>query len=405
MVQYIYFVKCPNCEDEPFDFFDDAKAFALGCLGSKPIITQTEVCRNDFGECTDSKELGTVWSWEDMMQDIPADDSAVSVFNKEDLVDYDPDHDAEFDALDNSLDCVPDNFRKPIPAGMTIEALVEEMEENEDNVECVCCNELFPKEDCVHDEKHGWICPECQEEAVECTWCEELFDKSECRKEVDLGWLCGRCEAAIKSRGETLTFIENESFVRDPFDHHDPEYSEEEAADYTAYLIDRAKEASFDTAVGELSEALSNRNVIELEYHDLEAHMQYNHRMDHLSGPGYPDGGFDMPIFDEWEGTTEYTYEADADDVALYIAENLLTEEDVVEVSGGLEALENDDALYDSFMEANLDRLVAKYEKEILAYFRSYAEDDCQQEINRGNFTPTEFNDYIDDEDGRWLLW
>jgi hypothetical protein len=60
---------------------------------------------------------------------------------------------------------------------MTIEQLVEEMEENEDTVEC--------------------------------TWCEELFDKSECRKEVDLGWLCSRCEMAIKSRGETLTFREN----------------------------------------------------------------------------------------------------------------------------------------------------------------------------------------------------
>jgi hypothetical protein len=60
---------------------------------------------------------------------------------------------------------------------MTIEELVEEMEENEDTVEC--------------------------------TWCNDLFDKSECRKEVDLGWLCSRCEMAIKSRGETLTFREN----------------------------------------------------------------------------------------------------------------------------------------------------------------------------------------------------
>jgi hypothetical protein len=74
--------------------------------------------------------------------------------------------------------------RKPIPEGMTIEQLVEEMEENEDTVECA--------------------------------WCEELFDKSDCRYEVGaggpddgLGWLCSRCEMAIKSRGETLTFREN----------------------------------------------------------------------------------------------------------------------------------------------------------------------------------------------------
>jgi hypothetical protein len=304
MVQYIYFVKCPNCEDETFDLFDDAKSFALGCLSKQPVITQTEVCRNDFGECIDHCDLGTVWSWEDMMTEA---EPTKSVFTKDDLGPWMDDEDPEFDNIDNSidfvpetseisaLDNVPDNFRKPlteskrdpfheaifeaieyltefsdifpvpknigagtwkelkddinyglssdfeiaeiimeyldkdlaisrkhpemfeddpqseltletynrlkraydravaaykadhaedfeescrkpIPEGMTIEQLVEEMEENEDTVEC--------------------------------TWCEELFDKSECRKEVDLGWLCSRCEMAIKSRGETLTFRE-----------------------------------------------------------------------------------------------------------------------------------------------------------------------------------------------------
>ena len=227
MIQYIYIVKCPNCEDEHFDFFDDAKSFALGCLGSKPVINQVEVCRNDFGECTDSSDLGNIWSWEDEIELSDAEPAA-SVFTKDDLVAYD-DEDPEFAALDNSvdfepveepadgpealveptaLDAAPDNFRKPIPEGMTIEQLVEAMEENEDTVECVCCQELYPKEDCKYDEKHGWICPDCQDRVVECTWCEELYDRSECRYEVDLGWLCDRCEAAIKSRGETLTFRE-----------------------------------------------------------------------------------------------------------------------------------------------------------------------------------------------------
>ena len=229
MIEYIYFVKCPSCEhweDEHFSFFNDAKDFALSCLSNKPIITQIEVCRNDFGECTDSKDLGTIWSWEDI-ENITDDEPAVSVFTRDDLEDL-GEEDPEFAALDNSLDfepepaaepaqapaeptaldAKPDNFRKPIPADMTIEQLVEAMEENEDTVECVCCQELHPKEDCKHDEKHGWICPDCADEVVECTWCEELYDRSQCRYEVDLGWLCDRCEAAIKSRGETLTFRE-----------------------------------------------------------------------------------------------------------------------------------------------------------------------------------------------------
>ena len=49
------------------------------------------------------------------------------------------------------------------------------------------------------------------EEVVACGWCGEEYPKSECRHEKDLGYLCHSCEAAIKSRGETLEFIENES--------------------------------------------------------------------------------------------------------------------------------------------------------------------------------------------------
>lgn len=215
MIQYIYFLKCPNCDDEPFEFFDEARASALGCLGSKPIITQVEVNRNDFGECVDSRDLGTIWSWEDEAK-VTDEEPAVAIFTKGDFDNYNPDHDEEFDSLDNSveyepaseLDFAPDNFRKPIPDGMTIEQLVEEMEKNEDTVECVGCEELFPKDECFYKEGIGWLCGDCEDRIVKCTWCEELYDKGECRYEVDLGWLCDRCEAAIKSRGETLTFRE-----------------------------------------------------------------------------------------------------------------------------------------------------------------------------------------------------
>jgi hypothetical protein len=208
MLTYIYFVKCPGCEDEHFDFFDEAKEFAMHCLSQKPIITQTEVNRNDFGECTDHCDLGTVWSWEDICTPEKSEDSA---FSKAETIGC-SNCDAEFDNLDNSLDCEPEtsevSFRKPIPEGMTLKELVEEMEESEDEVECSLCNELIPKADCFYDEDEGYICPTCKEETVKCTWCGMYFDPSVCRKEVDLGWLCSRCEMAIKSRGEKLTFEE-----------------------------------------------------------------------------------------------------------------------------------------------------------------------------------------------------
>jgi hypothetical protein len=342
MIQYIYFVKCPDCADKHFDFFDEAKGFALGCLSKKPIITQVEVDRNDFGECTDSNDLGMIWSWEDECKECcpDAEKAGSHILTKADLENV-PECDPEFDALDNSVDTEDDDFRfinndelteasdtdiikqaawcmrnladfyeafmkdsnsaetkklgrvaakklkarfslsgaafddvmlkgyalwknlrsttegfsmklnkdteadfdeinklckeigietvsdldyfaknelerdgtlldklrsyraelgpdfeieesrKPVPEGMTIEQLVEEMEENEDEVEC--------------------------------TWCNELFPKDQCRYEVDLGYLCSRCEAAIKSRGETLTFRENNywDFLDEEIEEHE----------------------------------------------------------------------------------------------------------------------------------------------------------------------------------------
>lgn len=104
MITYTYIVRCPECEDEFFDFFDEAKDFAMGCLTKKPIITQTEVQRNDFGECTDHCDLGTVWSWEDMMRKETAAEPATSVFTKDDLKCMSDGKDPEFDNIDNSVD-------------------------------------------------------------------------------------------------------------------------------------------------------------------------------------------------------------------------------------------------------------------------------------------------------------
>ena len=326
MVQYIYFVKCPNCEDEHFDFFDEAKEFALGCLSKKPIITQTEVNRNDFGECTDHCDLGTIWSWEDTMT---ADEPAASVFTRDALKTLDKD--PEFDALDNSLEDIPDNFRKPIPEGMTIEQLVEEMEENEDEVECVCCQELHPKEDCQHDDKHGWICDDCKDEVVECTWCEELYDRSECRYEVDLGWLCDRCEAAIKSRGETLTFREGS---------------------YWDFL-----DEDFDA-----------KKMETLVYDKLTVPVQ----------TGYVPATREEP--EEYitkDYTDSFEYSVPANDVATTIYENFLTDEEYYELA---ESEDNDKLAWKNFL-SRYDEFVEKYSDELLDYYKEDAEEAAKDDF------------------------
>lgn len=346
MLEYIYFVKCPGCEDEHFDFFNDAKDFAMCLLSKKPIITQVEVDRNDFGECVNSTDLGTVWSWEEMMKETEAE-PAKCVFTKDDL--ECTDYDAEFDALDNSVE--PTEDRKPVPEGMTIKDLVEAMEENEDEVECVVCEELYDKEDCRYDEKHGWICEDCDDETVECTWCEELYDRSECRKEADMGWLCGHCEAAIKSRGERLTFIEGSYWD----------------------FLDESKE---DAAKKPVQEAMDPHDLVELEYPSLTVT---------LYGPKR-----DVDDWDEFDHTDSFVFLVPKVEVATAIWENWITDEDVVDVEGGLEALE-DDIAWEKFLETHFDTLFEKYNKQILNHFEDEATEDfrerAQEEYDMDNWS------------------
>lgn len=445
MLQYIYFVKCPNCEDEPFDFFDEAKEFAYSCMSNKPIITQVEVERNDFGECVDSADLGTVWSWEDMMKDTATEaEPAKCIFTRDDLKQYIDDEDPEFDNLDNSVDVeITENLehiqycpacgamneysdsqdngswvrytcracdntwdidkpRKPIPEGMTIEQLVEEMEENEDTVEC--------------------------------TWCNDLFDKDQCRKEVNLGYLCSRCEAAIKSRGEKLTFEENNywdfldesleeltfsDMVSDSIRHlvndlgKDPE--DENFADDVIIDIennyetqipeDPIKYIDWASAVacevsrqlnnqGELNESASEssstktfdpKEKVELEYKNIEVTVELGRDQ------GWDDyyGGWDEPIEKDLSGN--FTYEVDALEVASVIWENFLDDDLIMSLPGGPEAMECDyltDEASLKFWGLHFEDLVKKYYDKLLEFFREDA-----LEAAREAFA----NDYLED--------
>ena len=392
MLTYIYFVKCPDCEDEHFDFFNDAKEYAMGCLSKKPSITQIEVDRNDFGECTDSCDLGTVWSWEEAMGIESEDTPAKSVFTKDDLKLMASGQDPEFDALDNSVDFnneedsfssaeeaidflvkdeeeaiagyekVEDAFedfevenkkeildtidhikeeeeehieelkavceRKPIPEGMTIEQLVEAMEENEDEVEC--------------------------------TWCNELFGKDQCRKEVNLGWLCDRCQAAIKSRGESLTFREN-----DYWDFLDENTEQPTDVELKEWISNQPSESE------DVIEEFDPDQLVKLEYKDLTVTIT----------TGYtPASGLNPPEYDEEDVTDDFTYEVSAGDIATAIWENFITDEDAKDFQGGLDALEDDDH-WQAFLTMHFNTLLSKYYDKLLELFRSDAEKAAEEEF------------------------
>ena len=97
---------------------------------------------------------------------------------------------------------------------------------------------------------------------------------------------------------------------------------------------DRAYDAYRDSAL--LGEAYSPNSTVDFEYNDLEVTLQ---------GPKK-----DVDVWDELDTIVEYTYTKSAEDVAIDLWENFITDYDVKDVPGGLEALE-DDAEWEKFLQ------------------------------------------------------
>ena len=517
MLTYLYFVKCQGCEDEHFDFFNDAKDFALGCLSKKPIITQIEVDRNDFGECTDSCDLGTIWSWEEMMETDAT--PAKSIFTKDDLKRMANGQDPEFDNIDNSLDfdSVKDaiNFlvkdeedaiagyekvedavedfdienkkeildtiyhikkeeeehikeletmlneayvenprelmrnkreddaefdeetgervlidydengtpvnkldRKPVPEGMTIEQLVEAMEENEDEVECRACEELHNKSACHYDEEHGWVCEACSKQlmteafnpndkvefiydslfvtlqgpkraADDWDEAEESVRHSFYKTKEDVAtdvWENFIEEADAKDVEGGLETLEDDKAWNDFLVKHFDELLDKYYDKLLKYYEDDARKEYEETH--SLNESAAADNLVELEYPSLTVTLYGKQR--------------DVDDWDELEHTTSHVFLVSKVEVATAIWENWITEEDVKDVEGGLETLE-DDTAWEKFLETHFDDLFEKYEKQILEYFKEEAAEDfrerSQEEHDLERWTAKQKQSYADLED------
>ena len=403
MITYVYLVKCPNCDDEYFDFFKEAEAYALGKLSEKPIITQTEVTRNDFGECTDHCDLGTVWSWEDVMGKETDAEPTVSVFTKDDLKLMANGEDPEFDNLDNSVDYEIEEIsdRKPIPEGMTIEELVEAMEENEDTVECTKCGGLFEKASCTHNkEGFGWCCTNC--EAPDTLVEETEYDLAMLVKDSinhltnDLGkdpWADDFADDVISDLENNYGLETPESITK----YND--WASSVACEVSRQLNNQLSEEveelhdlgnTFDGAYPEvapedieLEEAISGETV-DLVYDNLSITLQ---------GPKR-----DVDDWDEVDYEDSYTYTLSKDDVATTIWENFITEEDVTDIPGGLEALE-DDAAWSAFLETHFDTLFDKYYTQLLDHYREAAEKDFEDNYSYYDYRGDLASDYGDWQD------
>lgn len=427
MIEYIYFIKCPSCpecHDEHFYYFDEAKARAMNFLSHKPIITQVEADYNDFHECTNSCDLGTVWSWEDLMKDVPADPEQ-TIFTKTNTIDRASNSDPEFDALDSSFDS--ESSRKQVPVDMTVEQLVEEMEENEDTVECKVCEELHDKTECHKDPKLGWVCESCnsttitedtsssyqgshyfecydhdnylleyQKITITCYW-EEVHDGISM---YEPNVIEGEDEVTLPYYGFIVSIHTLLSWLKDvarepsmvsytvdhvsddfDFDLFEAALEKHKVALFNHFYDDAVEQAQelYDSGdervvslVAEanegleesLKEAINPMEMVELEYPELTATIYGEKR--------------DVDDWDEVEHTTSHVFLVPKVEVATAIWENWITEEDVADVEGGLDALE-DDTAWEQFLETHFDSLFEKYQAQILEYFKDEATEDFRE--------------------------
>jgi hypothetical protein len=256
------------------------------------------------------------------------------------------------------------------------------------------------------------------EDTVECVLCQDLFDKSVCRKELNLGWLCRRCADDLVARGEGPVFKSdnywdfldeevdelNEASLSDIAAAANREFSadwnEDDLLDFAGVADDlrasgtgsgrtlssnaQAKveldnERAFKNKLSawkryqkskteELQEDTTNkefnpREMLEFEYEDLSTLVQ---------GPVNATG-------DDWPEATytkDYTYKVSAEDVATALWENFLEEEDIEGIPGGFDALYENEELWKKFLDENFKDLVDKYEDKLHDYFAEAAQDD-----------------------------
>ena len=418
MVTYTYVVRCPKCEDEFFDFFDEAKEFALGCISKKPVITQTEVNRNDFGECTDHCDLGTVWSWEDMMQDIKSDDT---VFSKNETFGISEGIN-DFDDFDIGRRANEPKTWICWYEGRDIGTVIAATEDE--------AAEKMMSEYPQYDYNNTDWGVEKESDYID-FFGEDLFSDD------DLGELAlteSEQRLATNKNGDYLVSADsgkgytvfNKSNVRiGGFDGDD----DEQAIDKfnTGKINESKKPLPADMTIESLIEAMEeNEDMVECkECYELAAKQDcayeegrgyvcsncssHTNMLSEAFNPNEPAEFYydeltavvtgnqrDADDWDEAEFTSDYTYAVEKGDVAVVIFENFMTDEDIKDVPGGFEALE-DNAAWMKFLESHFDTLFDKYYEQLLVYYK----EDATEAFNNS----VSWDDYQDYEADRRAEW
>jgi hypothetical protein len=128
-----------------FETKEAAIAYAKRNIDRLPFVDEVEVTYDDQGEVDDVISRQTVWAHND----------EVYPTNEDEEEDYWDMLCAEYEDQESGRHAMSGFFN-----GINADELVETLEENETDVECKECFDIFPKTDCVKV-AFGYICPTC----------------------------------------------------------------------------------------------------------------------------------------------------------------------------------------------------------------------------------------------------
>ena len=134
-----------------FENKDAAIDYAKQHLDKLPFVDELEVSYDTNGEIEDVFNYKTIW--DHTMSDQEAEAAVADATDTEDAY-WDFKGNQEVEAEKNKHDIGDTTWFE------SIDNLVEEMEENENMVECKECFDLFPKTDCIKID-FGYVCPTC----------------------------------------------------------------------------------------------------------------------------------------------------------------------------------------------------------------------------------------------------
>jgi hypothetical protein len=169
------FKYCVYCEEEPAICFDneaDAMKFARE---DTSMYKEVRVEKTEVDEDGDVLNSEVIWSASNVLSDGTVKDEKDNPFEtefpKSDIEDLSEIDDEEYekmyqdylDSQDVPADWDDPSRFPPKTEDLNIKEAVKNLEEHEDEVECKCCFDLFPKAACVKTED-GYICKKCNQE-------------------------------------------------------------------------------------------------------------------------------------------------------------------------------------------------------------------------------------------------